>query len=96
MAAGRLTAGKNHTHNLLFCHRRVGALLEGDFVFAVGVGEQRRNLLLVSNALGGFTVLDTNLGNAVSQHTGQLGLILVSCQLQGGFFHIHFSLLLVY
>ena len=66
---------------------RILALLEGDFVLAVGVGEQSLDLLLVCYGLGCAAVLNADLGNAVSKHCRQLGTILVSCQLKRGQFH---------
>ena len=38
--------------------------------------------VLIGNALGGLAILHTDLGNAATEHAGQLGLILVSGQLQ--------------
>ena len=78
VAAGRLAAGQNHTDNLLLGLGGVLTLLEGDFVLAVGVGEERLDLFLVSNTLGCAAVLDANLRNTVSEHAGQLGIVLIS------------------
>ena len=89
MAAGSLTAGQDHADNLLLSLGSIGALLEGDLILAVGIGEQSLDLLLVGNTLGRSAVADTDFGNAVSEHAGQLGVILVSCQLQRGQFHMH-------
>ena len=44
--------------------------------------------VLIGNALGGTAVADGDFGNAVSQHAGQLGGILISCDLQGGQVHM--------
>ena len=82
VAAGSLTAGEDHADDLLLGLGGVLPLLEGDLVLAVGVGEQGLDLLLVSDALGGGAVLDADLGDAVSQHTGELGLVLISCHLK--------------
>ena len=87
VAAGSLTAGQDHTNHLTLCGGGILTLLEGDLILAVGVGEQSLDLLLIRNGLGSVAVFHTNLGNAVSEHAGQLGLILVSCQLQRGNFH---------
>ena len=82
MAAGGLAAGEDHTHHLLFGSGGVGALLEGDLVLAVGIGEQCLDLFLVGHALGGLADLHTDFRNAVSQHTGQLRGVLISGSLQ--------------
>ena len=75
VAAGRLSAGKDHAHDLLLRRGGVLTLLEGDLVFAVGIGEQRLDLVLIRDALGGAAAAHTNTRNAVSeQHTGSLGL----------------------
>jgi len=87
VSAGSLAAGKDHAHLLSFCLSGVGTLLEGDLVLTVGVGEQGLDLLLVCYAFGSAAVLNTDLGNTVSQHTGQLGVVLVSCCLKRGKFH---------
>lgn len=84
VAAGRLTAGKNHAHDLLLRHRGVLTLLEGDLVFAVGIGEQRLDLFLIRDALGGAAAAHTNIRNPVSEHTRKLGTVLVSCNLERG------------
>ena len=88
VAAGSLTAGQDYAHHQLAGFRGVLTLFEDDLVLAVGVGEQRLDLLLVSHRLGGAAAADGNLGNTVSEHTGQLGGILVSGNLQRGQFHI--------
>ena len=41
VAAGSLAAGKDNAYLLSFCLSGVSALLEGDLVLTVGVGEQR-------------------------------------------------------
>ena len=78
VAAGSLSAGQDNAYYLLLSSRGVSALLESDLVFTVGIGEQGLDLLLICYAFGGVTVLHADLGNAVTQHTGQLGSILVS------------------
>ena len=82
MAAGGLTAGQDHTDSVLFGSGGVGALLEGDFVLAIGIGEQCLDLFLIGHALGGGADLNTDFRNAVSQHTGQLGGVLISGNLK--------------
>ena len=82
VAAGGLTAGQDHAHNLLPGRRGVLTLLEGDLVLTVGVGEECLDLLLIGYALGCAAVVNANLGNAVSEHPRELGVILVSRQLQ--------------
>ena len=49
--------------------------------------EQGLDLLLVGDGLGGAAVLHADLSDAVAQHAGQLGLILVSGDLEGGQLH---------
>ena len=87
VAAGRLTAGKDHAHDLLLRRGGVLTLLEGDLVFAVGIGEQRLDLFLIRDALGGAAAAHTNIRNPVSEHTRKLGTVLVSCYLERGQFH---------
>ena len=88
VAAGSLAAGQDHAHDLLFGLGGVLADLKGYLVLAVGVGEQGGNLFLVGNALGGFAGLNGNFGDTLSEHTRQLGGILVSCNLERGQTHL--------
>ena len=60
---------------------------ESDLVFAVGIGEQRLDLFLIRDALGGAAAAHTNIRNPVSEHTRKLGTVLVSCYLERGQFH---------
>ena len=92
VTAASLTTGQDDTDDLLLSNGGVLTLLEGDFVLAVGVGEQSLDLFLIGYALGGAAVLNADLGNTVSEHTGQLGVILVSCQLKRGKLHIEILL----
>ena len=88
MAAGSLAAGEDDANGELLGFGSILTLLEDDLILAVGVGEQSLDLLLVGNGLGGAAVLDADFADAVSQHAGQLGLIGISCDLQGGQFHM--------
>ena len=87
VAAGCLTAGKDHAHDLLLGLRGVLTLLEGDLILAVGIGEQRLDLFLIRDALSGAAAAHTNIRNPVSEHTRKLGTVLVSCNLERGQFH---------
>ena len=82
MSAGRLSAGKDHAHDLFLRSGGVAALDEGHFVLAVGVGEQSLDLLLVGHALRGFAGLNADLGDAAAQHAGKLGAVSISCLLK--------------
>ena len=82
VAAGGLTAGQDHAHNVLLGGGGVGAFLESDFVLSVGIGEQCLNLFLVGNALCGLADFHTDFRNTVSQHTGQLRGVLISGSLK--------------
>ena len=95
MAAGSLAAGQDNAHNLLPGFGGILTLLEGDLVLAVGVGEQRLDLLLIGNAFRGLAVLYANLGNAVAQHARELGLVLISCHLKRRKLHMKHSLQLI-
>ena len=87
VTAGCLATGQDYANNLLLSLGSILTLLEGDLILAVSIGEQSLDLLLISDALGGTAVLNADLGDAVSEHAGQLGSILVSCNLQRGQFH---------
>ena len=88
MTAGSLTAGENHADNLLLGLSGILTLLEGDLILSIGVGELCGDLFLICNALGCISILHADFRDTVSEHTGELGGILVSCDLQRGQFHL--------
>ncbi len=88
VSARSLAAGKDNADDLLLGFGGIFALLEGDFVFAVGVGEQRLDFFLIGYAFSSRALLIADFGNTVSGHTGQVGGVLISCDLQGGQLHI--------
>ena len=88
MTAGSLTAGENHADNLLLGLSGILTLLEGDLILSVSVGELGGDLLLIRDALGGIAIFNADLRDTISEHAGELGGILVSCDLQRGQFHL--------
>ena len=82
VAAGRLSAGKDHAHNLLFGCGSVAALDESNLFLTVGIGEERPDLLLIRYAFRRRTDLNGDLGDTSAEHSGQFGAVLISYLLQ--------------
>ena len=83
MPAGSLAAGKDHADHLLLRRGVVAALFEGDFVVAVGVGEEGLDLVLIRHTFGGRADFDGNPGNTAAERRGKFGAVLISCFLKG-------------
>ena len=83
MPAGGLAAGKDHAHHLLAGRGGIGTLGEGDFILAVGIGEEGPDLFLIRHALGGLAHLDADLRDAAAKHAGKLGAVLIPGFLKG-------------
>ena len=84
VTAGSLSAGQDNADYLLLDRRSVLALLEGDLVLAVCVGEESLDLILICNTFGCIAIFYANLGDTVSEHARQLGVILISRDLKRG------------
>ena len=82
MSSGCLSAGKDNSDNLFLGCGGVLALYKGDLLLAVGVGEQCLDLILIGYALSCFTLADSDVGDAVPEHSGKLGNVLISCFLK--------------
>ena len=82
VSARCLSAGKNHADYLLLSGRSILSLLKGNLGFPVGVREQLFNFLLICCTGGSASLLDSNLGDSMSEHCRELRNILISCFLK--------------
>ena len=82
VSAGCLSARKDNADNLLLSSCSVLSLNKGNFLFSVSVREKSLDLLLIRYALCCFALAYADVCDAVSEHSGKLRIILISCFLK--------------